>query len=258
MEDSGSEAIKRQRLESFSIKPNSHRMNQQHPSPPLPPPLHSHPGGQALPPPSAYRQSLPPSPYPPSPYDAPSESRALPEHPPPAGYGSNYSSYGAPHREHRPPGLESQSSFSRHTGQPTPTRSPDEMQHGTAPRPLVTKFDPEQQHYPASHPRDSIDSGPVYTPHESQANGLYHQGVPMASPIHDHGQGAAPQATASSYAEQPIQHRQHSPFSAGPFSGAPGATPWANRQLPPPRKNTRAQQVRILEAISTVYLLMSL
>ena len=237
MEDTGPEAIKRpKRLESLPI--DSHRMHQQRSEPPLPLPLHNHPGGQALRPPSAYSQ-----PPPPSPYDAPPDSQAPHEHPPSGSYGAHYPGYTAPRRDHRPPGLEAQSSLSRH-GHPTPTRSPDEMQHGTAPRPLVTKFESEPQHYPISQPHEHVDPGSAYVRHES--NGMYHA-MPLNSPLRDHSQVPPAQGTVPVYGEA---HRQYSPHSAGPFSGTPGGAPWVNRQLPPPRKNTRAQQVRSLERLS--------
>ena len=230
MEDIGPEASKRPRLDSFGGAPPMHRMHQQHSESPLP--LHTY-QGQALRPPSAYSQPLPPSPY-----DPTHDHRNLPEGPPHA-YPSQHSGYNTPVQTSRP--YQPDAVYSRQGSHSAPTRSPDEGQPITGLRPINTASGNDGQHY-AQHPHPDPSNHPAgppiaYGASEGYVNGNTH-GLPMATP-HDPSHRPPPVQQYAGYSESPLGN------APGPYSAGYGPAPqdWRSIQHGQ-RKNTRALQVR--------------
>lgn len=246
MEDMGSEAIKRQRLDSLTGNA-SHRMHpqqqqqqqpQQQPEPSLQ--LHNYQGGQALGPPNAYSQ-----PPPPSPYEASHEARPpLPEHSQQARYPSQHSGYNTPIRDSRAPLPDNPSVYPRQGSHSAPTRSPDEIPPAGSLRPLNTNFEAEGQQYPHNTNHEAVESS-GYPGQEALSNGPFH-GLPMAA-HQDPMQGPPPQSSGPGFTDPQLAQAQYgAPYSAGPYSAPPNA--WAGRHVLQPRKNTRAQQARNLSS----------
>ena len=251
MEESGPEAIKRQRLDTFTANQSSHRiLHQQHPESPLVPLHNNYQGPNVLRPPSGYHQPIPKSPY-----DAAHDGPPMTDNQPPSGYPHPHSGYNTPNRDIRTTMPEPGSAVPRHGSLPVPTRSPDEAQaqHMGNVQPLNQALDQERQHYQQPHGSEPIDpsSAGGYAVHEGPTNGVYMgptpHGLPM--PHHHHDPNHAPPHPMAGYGEGPAGHPQQQvlPYNPGPFSAGAGGAPWNMRgQLPPPqqqRKNTRATQV---------------
>lgn len=251
MEDPGPEAAKRPRLEHYGDSQPVQRINEQQPEPPLLLPMHNYPGSHALRPPSAYSRPLPPSPYNPG-----HDPRVLHEHPAPppqGGYEAHRPGYTTPGRDRPPP----PDTNPLHGIPGTSAQSP-ERPLGAALRPTSTAFEAAAQHYGHPPGHEGVEPPPSY-PAPEHLNGMYHalpvhQGhvdpahappppphpPPSHPPSHPHSH-----PPASAYGEPHIQHGP--PYSAGgPFSAPPAAVPWINNRqyAPPPKKATRAQQVR--------------
>ena len=252
MEDSGPEAIKRQRLDSFGGNSSSHRIHhQQHPESPLIPLHNSYQGSnaQVLRPPSGYHQPLPRSPY--DPPHPPHDIQGLPENQPQGGYAHPHSGFATPNRDPRAILPETGPGVVRPSSLPAPTRSPDEIQSMGPARPPNSGLEHEGQHYQPPQNPEQVDpaSAGGFSVHEGSSGGMFMSGsahgLPMAAPHHDHAQGPPPTPIAG-YGEPPIGQPQHGlPYNLGPFSAPPSTQPWNVRGplAPPIRKNTRAQQV---------------
>lgn len=230
MEGPGSEASKRQRLDSYNV---SHRLQQQQQQqPPIPQP-HTY-SGHTLPPPNSYVQ---PPPIPQSPYHEapPHEHRNLPD-PIPHGYTHSLSGHNTPIRDSR--GYPSDPVYSRRGSASGATRSPDEYPQYAAARNLSSTSS-EAQHFPPQHLEHTVHlSGyPPVPPPDASLNGNTHHGLPMANyneqnyPI---AQGHAPE-----YSQSPVNAGPH-PYGASGY----GASPGYHSSMQRPKKGNRAQQVR--------------
>ena len=235
MEEIGPDAPKRPRLDSFGGASSAHRMHQQHSESPLP--LHGYQGQQALRPPSAYSQPLPPSPY-----DPVGEQRSLPE-PPQHSYSHPPSGYNTPGRDPRQ--YQPDPSYSRQGSIPAPTRSPDEALQSTGLRPINTASANEGQHFQSLGHPDAI--GPIapptgYVPHEGYPNGIPH-GLPMSSHL-DPSQRPPPPPPIlpGTYTDSPVGSGPGG-FGVGPYGGPPPDSPWGRNMQMGARKSARAQQV---------------
>ena len=244
MEELGPEASKRPRLDAFGGVPSAHRMHQQHSESPLP--LHSYQGTQALRPPSAYSQPLPPSPYDPVGEQRNPSEPVVP--PPPSQQQHNYS---LPHSGYNTPGrdvarpYQPDLSYSRQGSFSAPTRSPDEGQPSSALRPINTVSANEGQHYqPLPHP-EAVGHPGGYIPHEGYPNGQPH-GLPMSSHL-DPSQRPPPPAPSltGAYSESPASNGPL-PYGVSPYGGPPPDSPWGKGMPMGARKSTRAQQVRFI------------
>lgn len=229
MEGIGPEG-KRPRLDSYGGPALSHRMQQQSSDTPL----HNY-SSHALPPPNAYTQPPPPSPY----HDvANTEHRSLPE-PAQHGYTHVTSGYTTPVRDAR--SFPQDANYSRHGSVSAPTRSPDDIQQLAQLRPLNTASANEGHHYPPHPQLEHGASQAGYATYDMQTNGNVVHTLPMAGQ-NDPGHG----------------HAHYSPVNTpsfaqgqGPFSAPPNNTAtW----LLPKKKNSRAQQVRLSVLVPLVSL----
>lgn len=219
MEGIGPEG-KRPRLDSYGGPTLSHRMQQQSSDTPL----HGY-SSHALPPPNAYTQPPPPSPY----HDVVNiDHRSLPE-PAQHGYTHVNSGYNTPVRDARsyPP----DASYSRHGSVSAPTRSPDDIQQLAQLRPLNSASANEGHHY-SQHPQlEQGGSQAGYASYDMQTNGNVVHSLPMAGQ-NDSGHGHPNYSPVNT----PSFTQGQGPFSAPPNNNAT----W----LLPKKKNSRAQQVR--------------
>lgn len=219
MEGMGPEG-KRPRLDSYGGPTISHRMQQQSSDTPL----HGY-SSHALPPPNAYTQPPPPSPY----HDVVNiDHRSLPE-PAQHGYTHVNSGYNTPVRDARsyPP----DASYSRHGSVSAPTRSPDDIQQLAQLRPLNSASANEGHHY-SQHPQLEQGGSQVgYASYDMQTNGNVVHSLPMAGQ-NDSGHGHPNYSPVNT----PSFTQGQGPFSAPPNNNAT----W----LLPKKKNSRAQQVR--------------
>ncbi|KAA6413467.1 MAG: hypothetical protein FRX48_03213 [Lasallia pustulata] len=217
MEGIGPEG-KRPRLDSYGGPALSHRMQQQ----PSETPLHNY-SSHALPPPNAYTQPPPPSPY----HDvANTDHRSLPE-PAQHGYTHITSGFNTPVRDARsyPP----DTSYSRHGSVSAPTRSPDDIQQLAQLRPLNTASANEGHHYPQHPQLEHGGSQAGYATYDMQTNGNVVHSLPMAGQ-NDSGHGHSHYSPVNT----PSFAQGQGPFSAPPNNNAT----W----LLPKKKNSRAQQ----------------
>ena len=224
MEGPGSEASKRQRLDSYNV---SHRLQQQ--QPPISQP-HTY-SGHTLPPPNSYVQ---PPPIPQSPYHEapPHEHRNLPD-PIPHGYNHSLSGHNTPIRDSR--GYPSDPGYSRRGSASGATRSPDEYPQYAAARNLSSTSS-EAQHFPPQHLEHAVHwSG--YPPQDGPLNGNTHHGLPMAN--YNEQNYTVTQGHAPEYSQSPVNAGPHS-YGASGY----GASPGYHSSMQRPKKGNRAQQVR--------------
>ena len=221
MEGPGSEASKRQRLDSYNV---SHRLQQQ------PPTAQSHGySGHTLPPPNSYVQ---PPPIPQSPYHEapPHEHRNLPD---PIPHGYSHSGHNTPIRDSR--SYPSDPGYSRRGSASGATRSPDEYpQYATARN--LSSTSSEAPHFPPQHLEHAVHlSG--YPPHDGPMNGNTHHGLPMSNYNEPNypAQGHAPE-----YSQSPVNTGPH-PYGGPGYNASPGY----HLNMPRPKKGNRAQQVCI-------------
>ena len=234
MEEPGSEATKRQRLDSTTAI----RVHSQHPHHSGSPPadaLHTYSDQPpTLAPPNAYADPVPPSPY------HANEPRQFAEHPATGTY-LPHSGYSTPVREAHALVVDRQSAYPRNG------RDSSEVGHPGALRTAGPSFEPSGHVYPAATAQDADPSAVAhYATREPTTNGIYH-GLPMSA-HHDPSQSPAPGPVAQ-YAEVPPHSAGHAPHGGPPYSAGPygpaQAPPWGGRQqqLMPPRKPSRALQV---------------
>ena len=226
MEGTGPEAVKRPRLDSYSGPVSAHRIQQQASEASS----HSYPG-HALPPPSAYNQHLPLSPY----HDPTGEHRSLPEPPHHGSYPQSHSGYTTPIRDLRsfPP----ESTYSRNGSASAPTRSPDDIQQLAQLRPLNTASANEGYHYP-QHPHPETTRTPSgYITHDGLPNGTLHS---LAMTTHNEPMSAPPfPGPPGSIPNTPMGNGTSMHGGGGQFN-PPQINTWMPR---PARKHTRATQV---------------
>ena len=226
MEGTGPEAVKRPRLDSYSGPVSAHRTQQQAPEALS----HSY-SGHALPPPSAYNQHLPLSPY----HDPVCEHRSLPEPPHHVSYTQSHSGYTTPIRDLRsfPP----EPTYSRNGSASAPTRSPDDIHQLAQLRPLNTASANEGYHY-AQHPHPETTRAPSgYITHDGLPNGTLHS---LAMTAHTEPVPAPPfSGPSGSIPNTPMGNGTAMHGGGGQFNPSQ-IGPWMQR---PAKKHTRATQV---------------
>lgn len=228
MDGTGSETVKRQRLDYNNV---SHRLQQQQQQQQQQPPTsqsHSY-SVNTLPPPNSY----PPQPPPPSPYhqSVPHEHRSLPE-PTPHSFTQSHSGHNTPLRDQRSYPLDT--TYSRRGSASGSTRSPDGYDQFAATRPLNPATGNEGQHYPAQYPIEHPAHFSAYPNHDGPLNGNAHHGLPMSS--YSEQPHPIPSGHPHDYSQSPVSV-QH-PYNAATYSGQMN-----HQNTVRPKKGSRAQQV---------------
>ena len=220
MEGPGSEASKRQRLDSYNV---SHRLQQR------PPLSQSHTySGHTLPPPNSYVQ---PPPIPQSPYHEapPHEHRNLPDSIP-HGYTHSLSGHNTLIRDY-----PSDPGYSRRGSASGATRSPDEYPQYAAARNLSFTSS-EAPHFPSQHLEHAVHLS-EYPFQDGPLNGDTHHGLSMSN--YNEQNYSITQGHTPEYSQSPVNVGPHS------YSGfAYGVSPDYHPSMQRPKKGNRAQQVR--------------
>ena len=232
MEETGPEAAKRRRLDSYDTPSSSYLQRSggnAKPASEIPPHAFTNP---TLPPPPAY-QRPPLSPYS---VDSPAEHRSFPDtqHRSYTHAQPSHSGYSTPLRDPRM--LPNEPPYSRNHSVSGVMRSPVDSQPPSQLRPLNTAAANDASHHIPQFHSDSTRTSSSYTPYEVHSNGTAQHGLPMSNPHEPLVGNVQPNAYINSPGTGPQT------FS-GPFGPASVEIPTYRNSGMQPRKSARATQV---------------
>ena len=233
MDETGPEVAKRRRVGSYDTPSSSYLQRpggNAKPGSDLPPHTFTNP---TLPPPTAYGQRPPPSPYG---IDSPGEHRSFPDtqHRSYAHTQSNHSGYTTPLRD--PRAMAPEPPYSRNHSVSGVMQSPVDTQAQPQLRPLNTAAANDASHHIPQYHSESTRTSSSYATYEVHSNGSTQHGLPLSN----HHESLAGNVQPNAYINSPGIGPQ--PYS-GPFGPGPvELTTYRNSSMQP-RKSARATQV---------------